>query len=408
MNINSKIYNDEDAARRHLEKRQWPDGPICPHCGVVNEATKLRGKSTRKGVYWCNACQKPFSVTVGTAFERSHIPLTKWLLAAELMKDAKKSMTTLQLQRALGVTYKTAWLMAQRIRGTMKDSDAHPLGGEGQIVEPDETHRDNVARRAKDKKDNSPRRVPRSKAERRTAAIKQILDAGEELFSIRGYPGVTIKDVAAKIGVHSALVLYYFGDKQGLFDAVWERRIIEATNARTKALDEYEARVGNDVTVEGVLEAYYGSAFEDFIEGGEGMLNFGRLFALVNNAPGYGTEKMQMSFHPVVMRLIGLLQKALPSVDRKDIFWGFQFTSGAYAQSMARTGRIDRLSDGLCSSDDLDAVRERMPAFMAAGFEALCNRKGRGLPPRGRNKHRGRRRTKIPGQAERLPTKGLA
>jgi AcrR family transcriptional regulator len=238
----------------------------------------------------------------------------------------------------------------------------------------------------------TPPKARRTKAEQRTAAIRQILDVSEELFSIHGYSGVTIKDVAEKIGVHSALILYYFDGKQALFDAVWERRIQDSITARERALDLYEAEVGDHPTVEGALKAYYGSAFDDFIKGGEEIRNFGRLFAQINNAPGYGTEKMQTSFDPVVLRLIGILQKALPGVDRREIFWGFQFTSGAYTQSLARTGRIDRLSDGLCSSDDLESISERMSEFMAAGFEALRNRKrpsARGPlkpPPRRRTK----------------------
>jgi len=245
-------------------------------------------------------------------------------------------------------------------------------------------------------------KVRRTKAEQRAAAIQQILDVSEELFSIHGFSGVTIKDVAAKIGVHSALILYYFDGKQGLFDAVWERRIQGTAAARTKALDDYEAEVGDHPTVEGALNAYYGSAFDDFIEGGEGLRNFGRLFAQINNAPGFGAEKMQMSFDPVVRRLIGILQKALPGVDRRDVFWGFQFTSGAYTQSLARTGRIDRLSDGLCSSDDLEAVRERMSEFMAAGFEALRNRKVVGISPRSHNKDRKPRSMKSLKRTERV------
>jgi AcrR family transcriptional regulator len=244
-------------------------------------------------------------------------------------------------------------------------------------------------------------KAPRTKAEQRAAAIRQILDVSEELFSIHGYSGVTIKDVAEKIRVHSALILYYFNGKQGLFDAVWERRIQGTAAARARALDAYEAEVGDHPTVEGALKAYYDSAFDDFIKGGEGVRNFGRLFAQINNAPGFGAQKMQMSFDPVVLRLIGILQKALPGVDRKDIFWGFQFTSGAYSQSLARTGRIDRLSDGLCSSDDLVAVRERMSEFMAAGFEALRNRKGLGVSPRDQDKDRKRRRMNVVRQAKR-------
>jgi transposase-like protein len=107
MNLKAKIYTDETAARRHLEKLQWPDGPICPHCGVVNEATELQGDSTRPGVWKCRPCQKPFSVTVGTVFERSKIPLTKWLLATELLTSSKKGISSHQLSRMLDVTYKT-------------------------------------------------------------------------------------------------------------------------------------------------------------------------------------------------------------------------------------------------------------------------------------------------------------
>lgn len=386
MDISAEIYSNEDAARRHLEMRRWPDGPLCPHCGVVNEATKLKGKSTRKGVYWCNACQRPFTVTVGTVFERSHVPLTKWLLATDLMTSSKEEVSAHRLHRLLGVTYKTALFMTRRVREAMKDVNPRLLGGERRIIAATGANAGSAFKGAKGRrKEGAPVKGRRSKAEMRATTIKQILDVGEELFSIHGYPGVTIKDVADKIGVHSALVLYYFDGKQALFNAVWERRIHDSVISRAKALDDYEAEVGDHPTVEGVLRAYYGSAFSDVIEGGEGIRNFGRLFALINNAPGYGTERMQMSFDPVALRLIGILQKALPGVDRKDIFWGFQFTSGAYSQCIARTGRIDRLSDGLCSSDDLEAVRERMSDFMAAGFEALRNRKRVETPPGGQD-----------------------
>ena len=140
MDLKAKIYNDETAARRHLEKLQWPDGPVCPHCGVVNEATELAGDSTRPGVYKCRPCQKPFSVTVGTVFERSKIPLTKWLLATELLTSSKKGISSHQLHRMLGVTYKTAWFMSHRIREAMAPlaGSEPPLGGEGKVVEADE------------------------------------------------------------------------------------------------------------------------------------------------------------------------------------------------------------------------------------------------------------------------------
>jgi transposase-like protein len=141
LNLKAKIYNDENAARKHLERIQWPEGPVCPHCGVINEATLLEGKSTRPGVYKCRPCQKPFSVTVGTVFERSHISLTKWLLATELLTASKKDISSHQLSRMLGVTYKTAWFMTHRIREAMTPvaGQEPPMGGDGFVVEVDET-----------------------------------------------------------------------------------------------------------------------------------------------------------------------------------------------------------------------------------------------------------------------------
>lgn len=118
FDLTAAIYNDADKAREHLESIHWPHGPICPHCrtGSLDRITKMQGKSTRPGVYKCNDCRKPFSVTVGTVFERSHIPLNKWVLASHLMAASKKGMSAHQLHRMLGVTYKTAWFMAHRIR----------------------------------------------------------------------------------------------------------------------------------------------------------------------------------------------------------------------------------------------------------------------------------------------------
>ncbi len=135
-----KRFTDVTAARKHLEALLWPDGPNCPHCGVVNEAAALKGKSTRPGVYWCNACQAPFSVTVGTVYERSKVPLNTWLYATHLLCSSKKGISSQQLARMLGVTVKTAWFMAHRIRAAMAPTAAQtgPMGGDGQIIEADE------------------------------------------------------------------------------------------------------------------------------------------------------------------------------------------------------------------------------------------------------------------------------
>lgn len=139
MNLTSPIFQDANAAREHLEKSRWPHGPVCPHCGIVDDATALKGKAHRAGLYQCNACRDQFTVTVGTVFERSKVPLNKWLLATYLMASSKKGISAHQIGRTLGVTYKTAWFMCHRIREAMTDNGA-PLGGEGKVVEADETY----------------------------------------------------------------------------------------------------------------------------------------------------------------------------------------------------------------------------------------------------------------------------
>ena len=138
--LTDPVFNDETAARKRLESVRWPDGPFCPHCGETSKIRKLKGKSTRPGVYKCRSCRKPFSVTVGTVFERSKIPLNKWLLATHLLSSSKKGMSAHQLHRMLGITYKSAWFMAHRLREGMKDMTPGPMGGGGKIVEADETY----------------------------------------------------------------------------------------------------------------------------------------------------------------------------------------------------------------------------------------------------------------------------
>jgi transposase-like protein len=142
--LTNPIYNDEEAARKHFEATRWPDGPICPHCGSINNATELKGESTRPGVWKCRDCAKPFTATVGTLFERSHIPLHKWLLAVALMTASKKGMSAHQLYRMLGFgSYRTAWFMAHRIRESFRElfpEESGPLGGRGKTVEADETY----------------------------------------------------------------------------------------------------------------------------------------------------------------------------------------------------------------------------------------------------------------------------
>lgn len=135
----SKYFSDEDAARALLESMRWPNGAACPHCGGADpyRLNRAAGSSTRKGVWKCRACRKQFSVTVGTVFEDSRVPLSKWLLALHLLSSSKKGMSSHQLHRMLGVTYKTAWFMSHRLRYAMAQDSPIKLSG---VVEVDETY----------------------------------------------------------------------------------------------------------------------------------------------------------------------------------------------------------------------------------------------------------------------------
>lgn len=138
--ITNPIFQDEDKAREYLEQQRWPNGPYCPHCGDSENFTRMEGKSHRKGLFQCNSCRKTFTVTVGTLYERSKVPLHKWLFATHVLSASKKGMSAHQLHRMLGVTYKTAWFMAHRIREAMNEPDPGPIGGKDKIVEADETY----------------------------------------------------------------------------------------------------------------------------------------------------------------------------------------------------------------------------------------------------------------------------
>ncbi len=140
--LRKAIYHDDDAARAHLEKVLWPHGPNCPHCGNADSKriTLMHGKTTRPGLYKCKECRKPFTVTVGTVMERSKVPLSIWVLAAQIMASSKKGFSALQLQRMIGTNYETAWFLFHRLREAAIDVDAGPIGGQNKVVEADETY----------------------------------------------------------------------------------------------------------------------------------------------------------------------------------------------------------------------------------------------------------------------------
>lgn len=133
-------FINDDAAREHLESIRWPNGATCPHCGGIDRQSKLKGKSHRAGLYFCGYCRQQYTVTVDTVFERSKVPLHKWVLATHLLCSSKKGMSAHQIHRTIEVTYKTAWFMCHRIREAMAIKTDEQLGGNSAPVEVGETY----------------------------------------------------------------------------------------------------------------------------------------------------------------------------------------------------------------------------------------------------------------------------
>ena len=212
-----------------------------------------------------------------------------------------------------------------------------------------------------------------SRAEQRAETREQILDAAEYLFSKHGLYGVTMRDVAAAVGVHTTLVHYYFDDKRTLFDAVFARRASITSDRRMKALERYEKESAGKPTLEGALSAFLDTDLDLYISGGEGWKNYAALGAQVSNMPEWGAELMDRHFDPVVHKLIDVLKMAEPDYSEEDLYWGYHFVTGALMLTLARTGRIDTLSGGLCKSDDFEAVKARMAKFMAMGFRSFAD-----------------------------------
>lgn len=201
----------------------------------------------------------------------------------------------------------------------------------------------------------------------------RLLDEAELLFALHGYDGVSIRDITKAAGVDVALANYHFGSKDKLFDAVFQRRA-ESMNARRIVLleDVLERYAPGLPPLEDVIGAFTWPVAEIMIEGGDGGRAYGRLVAQVNNSPKLAQVGMTRYFDPVVRRFMEVLRAVLPGCREEELFWSYHFLSGALTLSMAETGRLDRLSDGRCRSDDLKAIFARMVPFCAAGFRALC------------------------------------
>jgi AcrR family transcriptional regulator len=201
---------------------------------------------------------------------------------------------------------------------------------------------------------------------------ERILDAAEDHFSRHGFWGVTIREVAQDAKVDTALLHYYFETKRGMFDAVFARRAEIINRERIDSIDAYERASGDTITAEGVINAFLQPILERAALGDPRWHNYFALIAQVNNTPTWGGETMARTFDPVIHRLIRALRKALPDASEEDLYWSYHFLSGALTLSLSQTGRIDRLSNGLCKSSDFESIGHRMAPFIASGFERLC------------------------------------
>lgn len=223
--LTNPIFSDETKARKHLESLRWADGRFCPHCGETEKTALVRGRKHRPGLYYCNACKKQFTVTVGTLFERSHVPLNKWMLAYHLMCASKKGISAHQLHRMLGVTYKTAWFMAHRIRESMRDNpDTGPLGGQNKVVEADETYVGGKAR-------NRAHRKPPKKE-----AVFSLVERGGRVRS-HHMPAVTAKNLRPVIVTQVDRKSYLMTDEAAVYPKIGDEFAGHGTV--NHSIDEY-------------------------------------------------------------------------------------------------------------------------------------------------------------------------
>jgi AcrR family transcriptional regulator len=204
----------------------------------------------------------------------------------------------------------------------------------------------------------------------------KLMDAAEKLFARKGFYGATLRDITAAAGVDLALVTYHFGGKKQLFVAVVERRgqvlneerLLRLAGARLKAAP-------GAPSTEAVVDAFLDPILDRLAHAGPGWHNYFSLIAYVNNSPEWGRKMMGKTFDAVVREFIGAVMASLPGSAPEDIFWGYNFLTGAMTLSLAETGRLDALSDGLCRSDDVAALKARLGPYVSAGLRGLASPK---------------------------------
>ena len=250
-------YRDEDAAREHIEKIRWPDGPVCPHCGSVNEASKIHAQPdskspVRKGVWYCRDCEKQFTVTVGSIFEDSHIPLHKWLLAIHLMLSSKKGVSAHQLMRNLEIgSYRSAWFMAHRIRWALTQEPVKGLFGG--TVEIDETYIGGKFRVGPQADKPGERPKDRLAHVANKAAVVSVLQRGG---SVRSYhvEKVTAKNLRPIVDEMVSQDAHLMTDTSTVLKSAGGKRKLSQVNHTEKEYVRYES--GEKITTNSV-EGYF-------------------------------------------------------------------------------------------------------------------------------------------------------
>jgi AcrR family transcriptional regulator len=199
-----------------------------------------------------------------------------------------------------------------------------------------------------------------------------ILECAEALFAKKGYNGVTFNEVAQMASVDTSLMRYYFGDKQQLFRAVFTRRGPDLNRLRLQAMADCRAVAGGSVpNLEGIIAAFTRPAFVLMAQD-QGWRNYCAIIAYVNSSQGYLHALMSETFNAVSHELLADMRRIFPGTPEAEIFWAYHFLTGAFTFSLGQTGRVDALSDGVCRSDDVMAIADRLPITLAAGVTALC------------------------------------
>ncbi len=221
------------------------------------------------------------------------------------------------------------------------------------------------------KESQQPRKRGRPKNTHGPDKRDKILDIAEQLFAKQGLHNVTIKQIARQAKVDTALLHYYFDNKQGLIHQVFSRRAEILNKTRMAMLIDYEEKSGENPSLEGAITAFSRPMFELSLSGDSGWHTHFSLLAQLNNTPGLDSELVTQYNRPVIEKFIEVVAKTLPTATKEDIYWGFLQFSGSLMLSLAQTGRIDRLSDGLCRSDDLESAYRRFLPYAINGFAAI-------------------------------------